>query len=162
MIAASFEAILEKLAKDDVDFIVIGGLAAALHGSAYVTQDIDICYSRSHASIEHLCRALADLHPTLRGAPEGLPFRFDPATVKAGLNFTLSTDLGPLDVLGEVPPFGDFEKLKPHADAMSLGGRFVLVLSLPALIRSKRAAGRPKDMLVVPELEALLEMSKEG
>jgi hypothetical protein len=161
MIAANFEAILERLAKNEVDFIVIGGLAAALHGSAYVTKDIDVCYSRSQSGIENLCRALADLHPTLRGAPEGLPFRFDPATVKAGLNFTLSTDLGPLNVLGEVTPFGDFEKLKPHAVAMSLGGHSVLVLSLPALIRSKRSAGRPKDMLVVPELEALLEMSKK-
>jgi hypothetical protein len=161
MIAASFEAVLDRLARNEVDFIVIGGLAAALHGSAYVTQDVDVCYGRSHASIEHLCRALADLHPNLRGAPAGLPFRFDPATVKAGLNFTLSTDLGPVDVLGEVSPFGDFEKLKPHAVPMSLGGHSVLVLSLPALIRSKRAAGRPKDLLVVPELEALLEMSKK-
>jgi hypothetical protein len=162
MIAANFEAILERLAKNEVDFIVIGGLAAALHGSAYVTQDIDVSYSRSETNIDRLCRALVDLHPTLRGAPEGLPFRFDPATVKTGLNFTLSTDLGPLDVLGEVTPFGGFESLKPHAVTMTLGGHTVLVLSLPALIRSKRAAGRPKDMLVVPELEALLEMSKKS
>ena len=160
MNAASFEAILETLAANDVDFIVIGGLAAALHGSAYVTQDVDVCYGRSPSSIEHLCHALAGLHPTLRGAPAGLPFHLDPVTVKAGLNFTLSTDLGPLDVLGEVAPFGGFEKLKPHAVVMSLGGRSVLVLSLAALIESKRSAGRPKDLLVVPELEALLEMSK--
>lgn len=162
MIAASFEAILERLSRSEADFIVVGGLAAALHGSAYVTQDVDVCYGRSQPSIERLCRALGDLHPALRGAPEGLPFRLDPATVKAGLNFTLSTDLGPLDLLGEIVPFGTFEELRPHAVAMSLGGRPVLVLSLPALIRSKRSAGRPKDLLVVPELEALLEMSKES
>lgn len=161
MIAASFGAILERLAKNEVDFIVIGGLAAALHGSAHVTQDIDVCYGRSRSSIEHLCRALADLHPTLRGAPEGLPFRFVPATVRAGLNFTLSTDLGPLDLFGEVSPFGGFDALKAHAIEIDLVGHRILVLSLPALIRSKRAAGRTKDLLVVPELEAILELLKK-
>lgn len=162
MRTADFQAILERLAANEVDFIVIGGLAGSLHGSAYVTQDVDVCYGRSESSIERLCRALVDLHPTLRGAPEGLPFRFDPATVKAGLNFTLSTDLGPLDLLGEVSPFGGFDSLKLHAVRMDLVGHAVLVLSLPALIRSKKAAGRPKDLLVVPELEALLEMSKKS
>lgn len=162
MITADFQAILERLAGYKVDFIVIGGLAASLHGSAYVTQDLDVCYDRSGPGIERLCRALVDLHPTLRGAPEGLPFRFDPATVGAGLNFTLSTDLGPLDLFGEVSPFGGFDALKAHAIEMELVGHRVLVLSLPALIRSKQAAGRPKDLLVVPELEALLEMSKKS
>ncbi len=161
MITADFRAILESLSANQVDFIVIGGLAASLHGSAYVTQDVDVCYGRSDASIERLCRALVDLHPALRGAPDGLPFRLDPAAVRAGLNFTLSTDLGPLDLLGEVSPFGGFDSLKTHAIAMDLFGHRVLVLSLPALIRSKRAAGRAKDLLVVPELEALLEMSKK-
>ena len=156
---ADFQAILEKLAANEVDFIVIGGLAASLHGSAYVTQDVDVCYGRSTESLGRLCRALVDLHPTLRGAPEGLPFRFDPATVTAGLNFTLSTDFGPLDLFGEVRPFGGFDSLKHHTVSMDLVGHVVLVLSLPALIRSKKAAGRPKDLLVLPELEALLEMS---
>ena len=162
MITADFQAILERLAGNQVDFIVIGRLAASLHGSAYVTQDLGVCYDRCESSVERLCRALVDLHPTLRGAPEGLPFRFDPATVGAGLNFTLSTDLGPLDLLGEVVPLGNFDSLRPHAIAMELVGHRVLVLSLPALIRSKRAAGRPKDLLVIPELEALLEMSTGG
>jgi hypothetical protein len=162
MTGADFGAILERLASHEVDFIVIGGLAASLHGSAYVTQDVDICYGRSESSIERLCRSLTGLHPALRGAPEGLPFRFDPQTVKAGLSFTLSTDLGPLDLLGEVSPFGGFDLLKPHAVEMILVGHAVLVLSLPALIQTKRAAGRPKDLLVVPELEALLELSKKG
>ena len=114
MITADFPAILERLAGNQVDFIVIGGVAASLHGSAYVTQDLDICYERSEAGIERVCRALVDLHPTLRGAPEGLPFRFDPATVGAGLNFTLSTDLGPLDLLCEVVPFGNFASQAPR------------------------------------------------
>ena len=162
MITADFQAILERLAGNQVDFIVIGRLAASLHGSAYVTQDLGVCYDRCESSVERLCRALVDLHPTLRGAPEGLPFRFDPATVGAGLNFILSTDLGPLDLLCEVVPFGNFDSLRPHAIAMELVGHRVLVLSLLALIRSKRAAGRPKDLLVIPELEALLEMSTGG
>lgn len=100
------------------------------------------------------------MHPTLRGAPQGLPFRLDPPTVAAGLNFTLDTDLGALDILGEVQGLGAYPEVAKHSDKVDLFGRSVLVLTLEALIRAKRAAGRRKDLLLIPELEALLELRK--
>jgi hypothetical protein len=152
------EAVLRVLGEAQVEFVVIGGLAAVAHGSSHVTYDVDVCYGRSRQNIERLCAALAPLHPSLRGAPRELPFRFDPPTVSAGLNFTLETDLGAVDLLGELVPFGLYEAVVPHTEQMELFGWTVSVLSLPALIRAKRAAGRAKDLLVIPELEALLEL----
>ncbi|MEK7785119.1 MAG: hypothetical protein AAB658_06795 [Chloroflexota bacterium] len=80
----------------------------------------------------------------------------------AGLNFTLDTDLGALDLLGEASPFGEFLQVIQHAEEAELFGYRVRVLSLEALIDAKRAAGRQKDLLVIPELEALLELRKRS
>jgi len=121
---------------------------------------VDICYHRSQANVERLCRALAAVHPTLRGAPPGLPFRFDLAAVLAGLNFTLETDIGPLDLLGEVQPIGEYPQVVQVSEGAELFGFHVRVLSLEALIQAKQRAGRMKDQLVIPALEALLELRK--
>jgi predicted nucleotidyltransferase len=158
--ATQLEALVGLLADGDVEFVVVGGLAAVVHGSAYVTHDVDICYGRSATNVERLCGALAPVHPTLRGAPKGLPFLLDPPTVAAGLNFTLGTDLGALDILGEVQGLGAYPGVAEHSETVDLFGRSVRVLTLEALIRAKRAAGRRKDLLLIPELEALLELRK--
>ena len=153
-----FQQLITRLSEASVDYVLIGGIAAIVHGSAHVTYDVDVCYERSRANVERLCQALAPLHPTLREAPKDLPFRFDPLTVLAGLNFTLDTDLGALDLLGEVVPFGPFAYVVAHAEEAELFGLHVRVLSLEALIRAKQTAGRRKDLLILPELEALLEL----
>jgi hypothetical protein len=150
-------ALLAILAKAKVDYVLVGGVAAVAHGSARLTVDVDIVYSRVHANVERLVAALAGHAPYLRGAPPGLPFRWDAATVERGLNFTLTTDLGPLDLMGEIPGGGSFEELKPGAVTLRVFGVDCLCLSLPQLIRAKRAAGRPKDLEAIAELEALLE-----
>ena len=136
--------------------IVIGGLAAQAHGSARITQDSDFLYRRTKENIERLTAALAPHAPYLRGAPPGLPFRFDALTVERGLNFTLVTKLGDLDLLGEVTGVGNYDAVLPHATALAVFGHQALVIDLPWLIRSKRAAGRPKDLEAIAELEALL------
>src|SRR5262249_20320022 len=100
--------------------------------------------------------------PSLRGAPKGLSFRLDPPTLKAGLNFTLDTDLGALDLLGDMPPLGNYDGVVVESETMELFGRSVRVLKLEALIDAKRAAGRTKDRLMIPELEALVEMRKKS
>lgn len=158
MTATQLEALVELLASADVEFVIVGGLAAVVHGSAYVTNDVDVCYGRSAANVERLCRALSRVHPALRGAPRDLPFRLDPPTVAAGLNFTLETDLGALDLLGEVQGLGGYPQVAGQSEEVELFGRSVRVLTLEALIRAKRAAGRKKDLLLIPELEALLEL----
>lgn len=150
-----FSALIRTLADAGVDFILVGGVAATVHGSARLTRDVDVVYSRTDENIERLVDALAPLSPYLRGAPPGLPFRWDAETVRRGLNFTLTTHAGDIDLLGEVTGGGGFDDLREHATAVRLFGRDVLCLGLDALIRVKRAAGRPKDLEAVAELEAL-------
>ncbi len=152
-----FEKLIKTLAEARVEFIVVGGFAAAALGSARLTQDIDVVYSRSDANVQRLVSALKPLRPYLRGAPRGLPFRWDAETILRGLNFTLTTSAGDIDLLGEVTGGGGYESLRPHSITLELFGQECLCLDLPWLIRVKRAAGRPKDFESVAELEALLE-----
>src|SRR6516164_4482757 len=93
-------AIAEHLERHGVEFLVIGGQAAALLGSPVPTYDVDLCYRRTADNLERLARALAELHPTLRGAPPDLPFQLDARSLALGANFTFNTDYGPLDLLG--------------------------------------------------------------
>ena len=152
-----FERALTVLADARVRFVIVGGLAITIHGSAYVTFDLDFCYARDRENLSHLAQALRPYNPRLRGAPEGLPFRFDEDTLKGGLNFTLTTDLGDIDLFGEVAGIGDYAAALAASQPVELFGNSFDVLTLDALIISKRAAGRPKDFQVLPELEALRE-----
>jgi hypothetical protein len=155
-VAADFAGVVGLLADADVEVIVIGGLAAQAHGSARITQDTDFLYRRTADNIQRLAAALAPHRPYLRGAPPGLPFHFDPSTIRRGLNFTLTTAFGDVDLLGEVTGAGTYEAVASHTIKLAVFGRDLLVLDLPTLIRSKRAAGRPKDIEALAELEALL------
>jgi hypothetical protein len=105
--------------------------------------------------------ALKPYHPRLRGAPEGLPFLFDMETLSNGMNFTLTTDLGDIDLLGHLSGLGEFPAVALDAICMPLFGGEYRVASLDTLIRSKKAAGRSKDLNVLPELEALKEMQAQ-
>ena len=152
--------ILKTLYDAEVDFVVIGGAAMQLQGSAYVTQDLIFCYGRTPQNIKRLTAALKPYHPVLRGAPAGLPFTLDARTVTQGMNFTLSTSLGDLDFLGEVAGLGTYEQVKTAADTQVIDGMEIAVLSLVGLIKSKKAAGRPKDLYVLPELEGLEQLKR--
>ena len=157
-----FKALLEALAAAGVEFILVGGLAGIAHGSARLTQDIDIVYARSDENLEKLARALAQHHPYLRGAPPGLPFKWDATTLRYGLNFTLETTLGDIDLLGEITGGGRYEDLLAHTLELFLFNRPILCLDLDKLIETKRAAGRPKDLEAIAELEALREARDTG
>jgi predicted nucleotidyltransferase len=151
-----YRRVLSCLADGGVEFILIGGYAAVLHGSARFTQDIDVVYRRSAENLRRLARALAPFNPYPRGAPPGLPFRWDERTLEQGLNFTLQTELGEVDLLGEVAG-GNYENLLPDSEELDLGGARLRVVSLRRLIALKRAAGRPRDFDAIAELEALAE-----
>jgi hypothetical protein len=153
----NFRALLELLTKAQVDFILIGGGAATAHGSVRLTVDVDVVYKRSPENVARLVAALAPLSPYLRGAPPGLPFRLDAETIRHGLNFTLTTSLGSLDLLGEVTGGGRYEDLLPHTVRIQAFGVECLCLDIEKLIEVKRAAGRPKDFDAIAELEALEE-----
>ena len=157
-----FDGIIRHFCSEGVEFVIIGGLAATLHGSAYITTDVDFCYNRSPQNLDRLARALTAIHATLRGAPPDLPFRPDVSTLRAGLNFTFVTDLGDIDMFGEVIGFGSFSEVVKDAEELSLFGFTVRILTLNGLIRAKRAAGRRKDLTIVPELEALRELREDG
>ena len=155
------EETIRILCDAGVEFVVIGGAAMGLQGSAHLTRDIDFCYARTPRNMERLAKALEPFYPVLRGAPPDLPFHFDVKTIASGLNFTLTTDLGDLDFLGEVSGLGSFQDVLAVSDVKSVGGVECRVLSLEGLIKSKIAAGRPRDLYVLPELRGLNEVKKK-
>ncbi len=150
--------LVEALAGSEVRFVIIGGVALVLQGSSRTTQDVDVCYARDRANLERLAAALAPLHPRLRGAPPGLPFQVDARTLASGLNFTLTTDAGDFDLLGEVTGVGMYEEVARDADVMELAGCQVLVMSLSALERAKRSAGRIKDLADLEIIEGIKKL----
>jgi hypothetical protein len=152
-----FDALLTTLWQHEVAFIVVGGAAAIAHGSARLTQDLDVVYLRTAANLDRLAVALADRKLYLRGVPPGLPFIWDAATLARGLNFTLVTSLGDIDLQGEIPGGGTYEELVAGAVELQVFRMRCLCLSLPQLIRAKRAAGRPRDLEALAELEAIEE-----
>lgn len=154
-----FQRLLDSLMVNRVEFVIIGGVALVLHGSSRVTQDLDICYSRSPENLERLAAALAPFRPTLRGAPPGLPFTLDARSLQSGLNFTLSAEPGDIDILGEVPGVGDYDKVSVDAVPMEVYGHQVLVMSLTALEQAKRAAGRLKDIADLAEIQDIRRRS---
>ena len=154
--------VLRLLELGGIEFIVVGGAAATAHGAARSTTDLDIVYGRTPENLARLVATLAPYQPYLRGAPPGLPFRWDAMTIQRGLNFTLITSLGDLDLLGEITGGGGYEDLLDDTVTLQLFGVECLCLGLERLIHVKRAAGRPKDFEAIAELEAILEERQRG
>lgn len=152
---------VKALVDAGVNFVIIGGFAAVVQGATFLTRDLDICYERSPENLKRLVAAFTAFHPRLRGAPEGAPFLFDERTLSQGMNFTLSTDVGDIDLIGEVAGFGGFSEFATDAAQISLYGVSFRAASPDSLIRSKRAAGRPKDLKALPELEALRQLREQ-
>src|SRR6185369_13568133 len=148
-----FRTLLSALHSNGVAFVIIGGVAATLHGSARVTYDLDVVYERSPENLKRVVAALRPYEPYLRGAPPGLPFKFDEETLRRGLNFTFTTTEGPIDLLGELSGIGSYETVAKHTVEADLFGSTVQFLDIDALITSKKAAGRAKDLEAIAELE---------
>jgi hypothetical protein len=121
--ATDFQRFLERLAEHEVQFVIAGGVALVLQGSARVTRDLAICYSRDADNLRRLSSALADVSPALRDAPADLPFTIDQPTLKAGLNFTLRTTIGDIDLLAEVSGVGGYGEVSATADIQTVYGR---------------------------------------
>ena len=152
-----FEAVLRHLAAAHAEYIIVGGLAATAHGASRFTNDLDIVYRRTPENATRIATALGALKPYPRGAPPGLPFVWDARTIMNGLNFTLATTAGDVDVLGEITGGGGYDRLLERTETATLYGIDVHILDLPELIRVKRAAGRPKDFEAIAELELILQ-----
>ncbi|PYS37191.1 MAG: hypothetical protein DMG14_22185 [Acidobacteria bacterium] len=152
-----FSALLRALNGVDVEFIIVGGVAATVHGSARLTIDLDVLYRRTRENLARVVQSLASYQPYLRGAPPGLPFQWDAETLQRGLNFTLITSLGPIDLLGEITGGGTYEELLSDTVVVAVFGVECRCLTLDRLIQVKRAAGRVKDLEAIAELEILRE-----
>lgn len=153
--------LLSQLKLYNVRFIIIGGQATVLQGSAYITADIDICYARDKENLENIVKALTPFHPYLRGVEKGLPFIFDAKTLDMGLNFTFSTDIGDIDLFGEVKGIGTYDEVVKYAEVMQIYNMSCNVLTIEGLIKSKKAVGRPKDEAIIKEMEAILEILQQ-
>lgn len=149
--------IAKRFSDAGVDFVIVGGVAIRSHGGNYVTDDIDICYSRTRENLRKIADVLAPLKPRPRGLDRSLPFIFDWTTLQHGTNFTFETYMGDVDLLGEVKGVGDYLHAEKVADIVDLDGSPTKILSVSALISAKEAANREKDRAGLMVLYALQE-----
>ena len=154
--------LLFKLAVADVRFILVGGFGAVSLGSSLVTRDVDVSCDMSIDTLERVHAALADFHPIHRMTPQRLPFTLGDAKKGGVKNLYLSTDLGQIDILGDIKGIGDFLSCWERSEPLIIAGREIRVLTIDALIDAKRAMGRPKDLHAVLELEAIRERSQQN
>lgn len=154
----SFASILRGLQGADIRFVVVGGLAATAHGSRRVTDDVDICYDTRNTNVDRLAGLLVKWKAYPRGIEKGLPFFMDARQFRTTPIMTLTTSQGFIDVLDVVKGVGVYAKCRDRSVEVEAFDIRFRVLDLPALIDAKRAAGRPKDIDQLPELEALLAL----
>ena len=149
---------LRTLSRHDVEYVLIGGLAAVLHGSPTFTNDADICPRRLHENLERLAAALRDMNPRIRtdAEPDGLVFACDAELLARMKMVNLQTDFGWFDISFEPGGFEHgYEQLAPAAVEYAVEDFTVRVAALRDVIRSKEAANRPKDQAMLPHLYAL-------
>jgi hypothetical protein len=150
--------LLGLLTARGVDFVLIGGLAAVLHGSATLTQDVDICFAPDQGNLDALGKALGELGARLRGVGESVPFVPDRRTLEQAELLTLDTSAGPLDLVALPKGAPPYDVLRRRAQRLDLGAFAVSVASVEDLISMKRMSGRPKDLVAIEELEAILRL----
>jgi len=152
-------AVLGALARNRVEYLVIGGVAATLHGSPLTTGDLDICPADAPANLDRLAKALAEVGARIRtaGEPDGVALPVDGALLGQADTWNLTTRHGPVDlVFSPVGTFG-YDDLKRDAVTFRIDDLDVPTASLGDVIRSKEAAGRERDRAALPTLRRLLE-----
>lgn len=154
--------LLRRLAEADVEFVLIGGYAAVIHGSAYVTNDVDVCAVLSPDNIEKIRKALADLKPVHRQSHRRLSFLEVPAPGQSLQNLYLETTDGIIDIITSVLGVGDFARLRERAMRADVFGMSCAVISLEDLIAAKEALGREKDILTAKELRSIAARRQLG
>jgi len=155
MTGTDFFGVLELLVGREVQFVLIGGLAARLHGSPTVTMDIDICPARDTDNLGRLAGALRAMDAQVPSVNETVPFELDVKTLGRSTNLTLMTSRGALDVLGEPAGTDGYRDLAANAITLEVEGLKLKVASLDDLMRMKEASGRPKDRIELEVLGAL-------
>lgn len=160
MASPSLESLLTTLATSDVEFVVVGMLAAVAQGAPVTTHDLDIVHRRTPNNITKLIDVLVNkLDARYRGRTDVLR---PTAEILAGPGHSLlNTSLGPLDVLGAIEGGCDYDALVPSSRRIEISGHPVYVLGLATLIELKRSSTRLKDQLVLPILEETLRQSED-
>ena len=147
--------LLEVLLKSKIDFVLIGGYAGVVHGSSVVTQDIDVCAVLAPDNIQRLRACLKDYNPSHRMTQKKLSFLKYPEKLDGIKNLYIETDLGIVNVIGDVSGVGSFEEVKKDAIEITLYGYKCKVISIDDLIKCKETLKRPKDLIVVEELKSI-------
>jgi hypothetical protein len=158
----SLSQLLQRLADSRVDFVVVGGFAGVLHGSAIVTRDLDICAVLTPENVERLRDTLKDLNPLHRMTPQRLSFLNVPKPGEPVKSLYLQTDWGIVDILSSISGLGDFASIKANSETFEISGRTCRLISLPDLVLAKEYMGREKDILAAKELRAIAEMRKRA
>ncbi|MEA2344302.1 MAG: hypothetical protein QOF63_2471 [Thermoanaerobaculia bacterium] len=157
-----FFQILRTLNEHGVRYVLIGGLAAIMWGSDYITKDVDVCYARDDENLKALVPALHALDAHLRGRPKGVPEFIDERAFRLGDTMTFDTKHGAFDCLGTPSGTDGYRELVSQATSMNVeDGVPVLVASIDHIIHMKRTAGRPKDLSEVENLKVLRELRRE-
>jgi len=151
------KALLSRLKEQNVEFVIIGGVCGVLHGASLVTLDLDICCRFSRDNLRRLEVAMKDLRPRHRLTANKLPFELTDELSASLKNIYLNTDLGILDCLSEVSGIGGYEEVLRQSIPHSLSYGEFRILNLDALIASKSAAGREKDLAAIKLFQAIKE-----
>ncbi|MDO8461411.1 MAG: nucleotidyltransferase [Deltaproteobacteria bacterium] len=151
----NLQKLFEFLVKSPLDFVLVGGFAAVLHGCNQTTRDIDVCLALSPEQISLLRQVLAPLNPRHRMTPQKLSFMEHPRDLDGVQNLYLETDLGILDIISNVEAVGSFYDLLKNASEIEMYGGKCFLISIDDLIKSKKALGRHRDLVTVDELEAI-------
>lgn len=146
--------LLARLVKAEVEFVLVGGLAASIHGSSLTTRDVDVCCRFTEANLMRIQAALADLHPVHRVRSD-IPLDLTPEKCAVLKNLYIKTDLGVIDCLGNVLGIGEFEEVLAHSTEIELPIGTIRILDVQTLIKAKEAMGRPHDLITVQQLKAL-------
>jgi predicted nucleotidyltransferase len=157
-----FEQIIAALLAAGVRFVVVGGVAAAIQGSARLTNDLDICYDPAPDNLDALVGVLLGWHAYPREVEPGLPFTLDPRALRTTPVMTLTSDLGDIDLLDRIAGIGGYAEVLAASEPVRVGAMEFRALTLPALIAAKKATGRAKDREHLIELEALLALRRRG
>lgn len=147
--------LLQEFLAHEVEFVVVGGVAAAFHGSSLTTYDLDLCIPFTEQNLGRVLPMLVRLHARFRAHPAKPPLQADPKVYRDFRHLLLDTDLGAIDLLREIAGLGDFSQVLACSQVLDQAELPCRVLRLESLIVAKRAAGRDKDLRALPELEIL-------
>jgi hypothetical protein len=159
---ASTLELIHRLSRAKVEFVIIGGVACTVYGSQLTTEDLDICAPMELENLQKIVGCLQDAKPKFRMRPDLPVVTTDNHNLRGMKNLYLQSDVGQLDVLGEVPGIGDYSVASKDAVVMDFEGSPCKVMQIDKLIQAKRTAGRPRDHIAIAHMEVFRKRLQGG